>query len=52
VARGSSSVVSDNLVLVSDEEIVLGRQIRFSLPSDEQAKNLTPEDILLPSVMK
>lgn len=37
--------MSDNLLLLSDEE-VLGRQIRFSLPSDEKHEK-TPEDILL-----
>ncbi|GFG34649.1 hypothetical protein Cfor_03066 [Coptotermes formosanus] len=33
---------------VSDEEVLPGRQIRFSLPSEEQqVKNFTPEDSLL-----
>jgi len=32
-------------LLVSDEEVLPGRQIRFSLPSGEQQdKNVTPED--------
>ncbi|XP_023712052.1 protein ELYS [Cryptotermes secundus] len=45
--------VSEEKMQVSDEEAVQGRQIRFSLPSDErQDKNLTPEDITSPSVMR
>jgi hypothetical protein len=45
--------MSDNLVLVSVEEVLQARQIRFSLPSDEQQdENLTSEDIILSSDMR
>jgi hypothetical protein len=44
---------SDNLLLVSDEEVLLGRQIRFSLPLDEQQdEKSTPEDVLLPPILR
>lgn len=45
--------MSEDLPLVSDEEIQLGRQIRFSLPSDEQQdEKSTSEDILLHPVLR
>jgi hypothetical protein len=40
-------------MLVSVEEVLQGRQIRFSLPSDErQDENLIFGDIVLPSGMR
>jgi hypothetical protein len=46
-------VVYDNLLLVSDEEVLLARQIRFSLPSDEQQdEKSTLEDVPSPPVTR